>query len=71
MFEVSEVFKPKVEGPNARKLVESQFLGFLQMGYPNKQEDMDDILSAFRKIIYNFDELEGFVPPKQKLMIGR
>ncbi len=60
-----------VEVPNARKLVDHQFLGFLQMGYPNTQEDMDDILNAFRKIIFNLEELESYILPNQKLTIGK
>ena len=59
------------EVPNARRLVDSQFLGFLQMGYPNKKEDMDDIINAFQKIISNIDKLKNFEASKQRLSIGR
>ena len=47
----------QLELPNARKLVGSEFLGFLQMGWPNTPSDMDDILRAFEKIIDNIDDL--------------
>lgn len=39
--------------PNARKLHDEEYLGFFQMGWPNTKEDMDDILSAFKKIFDN------------------
>ena len=46
--------------PNARNLVDNEFLGFLQIGYPNKEKDMDDILISLRKIISNLDKLKNY-----------
>ena len=56
---------------NARKLVGKEFLGFLQMGYPNTTSDMDDILNAFRKIIQNIDLLRNRSRTNNNLNIGR
>ena len=36
--------------PNADKL-QSQYLGFYQVGWPNTEEDMDDIIKGFKKVI--------------------
>lgn len=36
--------------PNADKL-QSQYLGFYQVGWPNTEEDMQDIIKGFRKVI--------------------
>jgi len=60
-----------VEVPNARELVEHEFLGFLQIGYPNKEKDMDDIINAFKKIINNIDQLKKYNISNQQLNIGR
>jgi dTDP-4-amino-4,6-dideoxygalactose transaminase len=57
--------------PNARNLVENEFLGFLQMGYPNEKKDMDDIIDAFKKIIRNFNHLKSYNISSQDLTIGR
>ena len=57
--------------PNARKLVEKEFLGFLQMGYPNTIKDMDDIILGFDKIISNLDELKKYNSIDKSLNIGR
>jgi perosamine synthetase len=43
--------------PVARELNYSFYLGFFQIGYPNTQEDMKDILSAIGKLTENRDEL--------------
>jgi dTDP-4-amino-4,6-dideoxygalactose transaminase len=57
--------------PNARNLVENQFIGFLQMGYPNTKNDMDDIISAFTKIITNSSSLLNIKSESINLDIGR
>lgn len=44
--------------PNAKRLNEERYLGFFQMGNPNKKSDMDDILRAIAKVEENFAELE-------------
>ena len=61
----------KVQIPNARHLVDKEFLGFLQMGFPNKEKDMDDIVNAFSKIINNLENLRGFDIDNGELNIGR
>ncbi|SVD14559.1 uncharacterized protein METZ01_LOCUS367413, partial [marine metagenome] len=61
----------EVSVPNARQLVENEFIGFLQIGYPNKEIDMDDIISAFKKIIKNSDSLMNYESKTITLNIGR
>lgn len=61
----------KVDVPNARHLVDNEFLGFLQMGFPNTIKDMDDIISAFRKIINNLKSLKKLKNDDESLNIGR
>jgi dTDP-4-amino-4,6-dideoxygalactose transaminase len=56
---------------NARQLVNNEFIGFLQIGYPSNTNDMDDIINAFIKIINNFDELKKYKLNEQQLNIGR
>jgi perosamine synthetase len=46
--------------PNARNLLENEFLGFLQLGWPNTIKDMDEILLAMEKIVCNMKKLESF-----------
>ena len=60
-----------VDVPNARHLVDNQFLGFLQMGFPNTNEDMDDIVNAFSKIINNLETLKKYKIEDNSLKIGR
>ena len=60
-----------VDVPNARHLVDNQFLGFLQMGFPNTNEDMDDIVNAFSKIINNLETLKKYKIKDNSLKIGR
>ena len=43
--------------PNARRLVDHEFLGFMQIGWPNETDDMNDIVRAFEKIVDNVDLL--------------
>jgi perosamine synthetase len=51
--------------PCAHKVHDCQYLGFFLMGWPNTTEDMDDIVSAFRKIISHRDALSSYA--KQKI----
>ena len=61
-----------VEVPNARELVDRQYLGFFQLGWPNTTEDMDDIIAAFAKIREHLDELVNCtVEPDGSVNIGR
>jgi dTDP-4-amino-4,6-dideoxygalactose transaminase len=60
-----------VHVPNARELVDNEFLGFLQMGYPNGKKDMDDIIKSFHKIIKNIELLKNYRPMYSGLNIGR
>ena len=60
-----------VKIPIARNLVEKEFLGFLQIGFPNKNKDMDDIINAFDKIINNIDKLKSYKYINNELSIGR
>ena len=43
--------------PNAKDLNTNKYLGFFQVGFPNTQSDMDDIIGAIKKISNNFDKL--------------
>lgn len=60
-----------VDVPNARNLVDNEFIGFLQTGYPNNKNDMNDIISAFKKIILNSDKLSSLSSNSTSLNIGR
>jgi perosamine synthetase len=60
-----------IDVKNARHLVANEFLGFLQTGYPNNHKDMDDIINAFAKIIYNIKSLKNYNASNKKLNIGR
>jgi dTDP-4-amino-4,6-dideoxygalactose transaminase len=42
---------------NAKDLNTNKYLGFFQVGFPNTQSDMDDIIGAIKKISNNFDKL--------------
>ncbi len=44
-------FLPTDKCPNANKLQHKQYLGFYQIGWPNTEEDMDDIVKGFKLII--------------------
>ena len=41
----------------ARNLLNNEFIGFFQMGWPNEQKDMNDILEGIQKVISHQDEL--------------
>lgn len=43
--------------PNATRLQYEEYMGFFQVGWPNTKKDMDDILKAFRKILFNRNAL--------------
>ena len=60
-----------IDVKNARKLVDHEFLGFLQTGYPNTNEDMDDIINAFDKIIHNLESLKNFNYSDKELNLGK
>lgn len=60
-----------VDVPNARHLVDNEFLGFLQMGFPNTEQDMNDIVKAFRKIINNLESLKNLKIEDESLNICR
>ena len=54
----SDIYKGSInynrkDFPNARQLLDHEYLGFFQMGYPNTEEDMEDIVKAFKKIMEN------------------
>ena len=44
---------------NAKRLQQDEYLGFTQVGWPNTEEDMEDIVSAFKKILANKSVLEN------------
>lgn len=44
--------------PNAKELNEHKYLGFFQIGYPNNEQDMQDIVDAVYKISSEFSQLE-------------
>lgn len=41
------------ELPNANRLQDHEYLGFFQLGWPNTEEDMLDIVKGFKKILDN------------------
>ena len=43
---------------NAHKLFDHEYMGFTQIGWPNKKKDMDDIILAFKKIMLNIKSLQ-------------
>ena len=43
---------------NAHRLFNHEYLGFTQIGWPNDKKDMDDIIMAFEKIMYNIKILQ-------------
>jgi len=58
--------KPSEDGrtpyPNATRLQYEEYLGFFQMGWPNTEEDMEDIARAFEKILAHKKELLNHQP---------
>lgn len=44
--------------PIAKELNTNKYLGFFQIGYPNTQSDMDDIINAIKKISLSFEKLK-------------
>ena len=60
-----------IDVENARKLVDHEFLGFLQIGFPNDYRDMDDIIDAFDKIIHNLVLLKNYNNSYKNLDLGR
>lgn len=42
---------------NAKRINDHEYLGFFQIGYPNIENDMQDIVEAIEKISANFSEL--------------
>lgn len=60
--------------PHAKDLNENHYLGFFQIGNPNSQKDMDDIVSAINKISSNFEklmEINGQFLSKREYTLGR
>ena len=43
--------------PNAIELNGNKYLGFFQVGFPNTEKDMDDIIASIQNISSNFDQL--------------
>ena len=48
--------------PNSVWLNYQSYLGFFQVGYPNTEKDMDDIISGIEKVSNNFEELKINMP---------
>jgi len=57
--------------PNARKLIEEEFIGFLNLGWPNGLNEMEMINLAFKKIIANKEKLKEIKIENKKINIGR
>ena len=55
---------------NAINLFENQYLAFSQIGWPNTKKDMDYILKAFKKIMFNKNNLKNKVFKKKKSFIS-
>lgn len=60
-----EVSYDKSSLPVAHEIHDNQYLGFFLCGYPNTSSDMDNIVSAFRKIDKNRDELAQYISEGQ------
>ena len=56
-FSETNVDYGSMQTDNARNLLDNEFIGFFQMGWPNTEDDMDDILKAIDKILTNKDDL--------------
>jgi len=54
------------------KILQKEYLGFFQIGYPYDLSDMDDITSAFKKIIDSKEELKKYeINPTNTYISGR
>ena len=67
----SKINYKDIDVENARQLVDYEFLGFLQIGFPNNYKDMDDIINAFDKIIHNLVSLKNYNNSYKNLDLGR
>ena len=67
----SKINYKDIDVENARQLVDYEFLGFLQIGFPNNYKDMDDIINAFDKIIHNLGSLKNYNNSYKNLDLGR
>jgi perosamine synthetase len=43
----------------AKNLITNKFIGFLNMGWPNTQKDMEDLIKVWYKIKYHLKDLKG------------
>ena len=57
--------------PNAEKLIKEEFIGFLALGWPNGEEEMNKINFAFKKIMANKSKLIKFKIENKGINIGR
>ena len=57
--------------PVAEKLIKHEFIGFLTLGWPNGEEEMQLINHAFKKIMMNQKQLIGTKINKKGINIGR
>ncbi len=56
---------------NAKFLVDQEFIGFFLMGWPNKQKDINQIVSAFKKIINSLEDLKKYELKNRDFILGR
>lgn len=57
--------------PNAERLIKEEFIGFLCLGWPNGEQEMEMINLAFKKIIANKSKLMGTKINNKGIKIGR
>ncbi len=57
--------------PNARKLIEEEFIGFLNLGWPNGIKEMEMINLAFKKVIANKEKLKKITIDNKNINLGR
>jgi perosamine synthetase len=58
-FDVHVEYRPE-SLPNAHRLHDREYLAFFLAGWPNTTRDMDDIASAFEKIVAHLDDLAHY-----------
>ena len=59
-FNQANVDYNEMEVSNARNLLNNEFIGFFQMGWPNSEKDMNDILEGVDKVLKYQDQLLDF-----------
>ena len=56
---------------NAIDLNESQFFGFLCLGYPNRKKEIELIYESIRKVLDNLEEIKNISLKDDYISLGR